>query len=69
MPASVPASGTRNCNNSVKTRERNRGLASATEARNANDDLLAISIYRSEISPQLATTLFFAKVPTSASGS
>ncbi|MBF6040688.1 DUF4200 domain-containing protein [Pseudomonas sp. P154a] len=46
-----------------------RLLGGATEARNANDDLLAISIYRSEISPQLATTLFFAKVPTSASGS
>ncbi|MHC8397749.1 dermonecrotic toxin domain-containing protein [Pseudomonas sp. LB3P93] len=46
-----------------------RLLGGASESRNANDDLQAISIYRSEISLQLATTLFFAKVPASASGS
>ncbi|PMV80817.1 MULTISPECIES: dermonecrotic toxin domain-containing protein [unclassified Pseudomonas] len=46
-----------------------RLLGGASESRHANDDLQAISIYRSEISPQLATSLFFAKVPASASGS
>ncbi len=46
-----------------------RLLGGAFEARSANDDLHAISIYRSEISPQLATTLFFAKVPPSVSKS
>ncbi|RON21817.1 hypothetical protein BK660_09560 [Pseudomonas brassicacearum] len=46
-----------------------RLLGGATESRSANDDLQAISIYRSEISPQLATSLFFAKVPAAASGS
>lgn len=46
-----------------------RLLGGAFEARSANDDLHAISIYRSEISPQLATALFFAKVPPSASKS
>ncbi len=44
-----------------------RLLGGATEARHANEDLQAISIYRSEISAQLATTLFFAKVPASGS--
>ncbi|EJM20835.1 hypothetical protein PMI21_00766 [Pseudomonas sp. GM18] len=51
----------------LKTVEQ-RLLGGAFDARHANDDLQAISIYRSEISPQLATTLFFAKAP-SASGS
>jgi hypothetical protein len=46
-----------------------RLLGGASESRHANDDLQAISSYRSEISPQLATSLFFAKVPASASGS
>jgi hypothetical protein len=46
-----------------------RLLGGATEARSANDDLQAISIYRSEISPQLASTLFFARVQASSSGS
>ena len=46
-----------------------RLLGGAFEARSANDDLHAISIYRSEISPQLATALFFAKVLPSASKS
>ncbi|WP_223480103.1 MULTISPECIES: dermonecrotic toxin domain-containing protein [unclassified Pseudomonas] len=46
-----------------------RLLGGASEARSANDDLHAIAIYRSEISPQLATALFFAKVLPSASKS
>ena len=46
-----------------------RLLGGAFEARSANDDLHTISIYRSEISPQLATALFFPKVLPSASKS
>jgi hypothetical protein len=46
-----------------------RLLGGASEARSANDDLHAIAIYRSEISPQLAASLFFAKVLPSASKS
>ncbi|MHC8317036.1 hypothetical protein [Pseudomonas sp. LB3P31] len=46
-----------------------RLLGGATEARSANDDMQAISVYRSEISPRLANLLFFAKPRPAASGS
>jgi hypothetical protein len=44
----------------LKTAEQ-RHLGGAREARGSNDNLRAISIYRSEISPQLAKALFFAR--------
>lgn len=44
----------------LKTAEQ-RHLGGAREARGTNDNLRVISIYRSEISPQLAKALFFAK--------
>ncbi|MGL6243886.1 dermonecrotic toxin domain-containing protein [Pseudomonas sp.] len=52
----------------LKTVEQ-RLLGGAIEARSVTDDLQTISIYRSEISQPLATTLFFANVPSTSSGS
>ncbi|WLG53902.1 dermonecrotic toxin domain-containing protein [Pseudomonas sp. FP1742] len=49
----------------LKTAQQRR-LGGAHRARGTNDDLQAISIYRSEISPQLAKALFFAKKTSTA---